>query len=406
MFFRIFLQRGGIKVRKGLNFILFVFLLFLSACGDNNVVIKEQPEGKQHQQKSTNVFKGASFLRDPTKIYTYENSDDTFIVETIKSDNESEQIWNQSIGDGSTKQTIITEEKNGLIIGDAQSSSPALRYPIELGQTWQQCKEENVCITYEIVTLIDNYTTSAGKFTDVVKVKSSDGRSAYFAKEVGLIYVEDQNKDALVELIGLQEFILNHTPGKEAVYHWEEVIDTAGGKHRVDIVPIEDKSYPSGITSAGANEYDVIREGSYEFRVDDITQSEKLAHWLFNMDQNSGRIIGNKPNFIVIQQTESSNSNFGRLFYIHDGKIIEVKVTAGRSNGFSYSGDSIYPLSEDTFLTAWYNNAEDETYYELYTYRITDFAAGTTELINEDKVSLEESEAYFQQFEENLAPAS
>ena len=390
-----------------MNFILFVFLLLLSACGGNDVIIKEQTEGKQPQQKSTNVFKDASFLRDPTKIYTYEYSDDTFIVETIKSDNENEQIWNQSMGDGSTKQTIMTEEKDGLMIGDAQSKSPALQYPIELGQTWQQCNKENECITYEIVTLIDYYTTSAGKFTDVVMVESSNGRTAYFAKEVGLIYVEDQNKDALVELIGLEEFIRNHTPGKEAVYHWEEVLDTAGGKHRVDIVPIEDKSYPSGMTWAGANEFDLIREGSYEFRVDDITQSEKLADWLFNMEQNSGRIIGNKPNFIVIQQIESSNSNYSKLFYIHDEKIVEVKDTAGgSSSGFFYSGDRVYPLSEDTFLTAWYNNAEAETYYELYTYKITDFAAGTTELIKEDKVSLEESEAYFQQFEENLAPAN
>ncbi|MEH7274236.1 hypothetical protein [Neobacillus vireti] len=393
-------------MRKGMNFILFVFLLLLSACGSNDVIIKEQTEEKQLQKKSASKFKDASFLRDPTKIYTYEFSDDTFIVETIERDNENEQIWNQSIGDGSTKQTIMMEEKDGLMIGDAQSKSPALLYPIELGQTWQQCNEENECISYEIVTLIDYYTTSAGKFTDVAMVESSDGRTAYFAKEVGLIYIEDQNKDALVELIGLQEFTRDHTSGKEAVYHWEEVVDTAGGKHRVDIVPIEDKSYPSGMTWAGANEFDLIREGSYEFRVDDITQSEKIDDWLFNMEQNSGRIIGTKPNIIVVQQTESSNSNYSKLFYIHDEKIVEVKDTAGRSSGFFYSGDRVYPLSEDTFLTAWYNNAEVETYYELYTYKITDLAAGTTELIKEDKVRLEESEAYFQQFEENSAPAN
>jgi hypothetical protein len=393
-------------MRKRRNFILFVFLLLLSACGGNNVVIKEQAEEKQTQQKSTDVFKDASFLRDAKKIYTYENSDDIFIVETIKSDNENEQIWNQSMGDGSTKQTIMIEGKDDLMIGDAQSKSPVLRYPIELGQTWQQCNEENECITYEIVDLIDYYTTSAGKFTNVVVVDSNDGRTAYFAKEVGLIYVEDQNKDALVELIGLEEFIRNHTSGNESIYHWEEVLDTAGGKHQVAIVPIEEKSYPSDMTWAGANEFDLIREGSYEFRVDNSKQSEGIGSWLFNMERNSARIIGNKPNFIVVQQTESSNSNFSKLFYIHDGNIVEVKDTAGGSSGFFYTGDRIYPLSEDTFLTAWYNNADVETYYELYTYKITDFAKGTTQLIKEDKVSFEESEDFFQQFKEKLAPAN
>jgi hypothetical protein len=389
-----------------MNFILFVFLLLMSACGGKDVIIKDQTEGKQPQQKSTNVFQDASFLRDPTKIYTYKFSDGTLIVETIKSDNEKEQIWNQSMGDGSTKQTVMNEKKDGLMIGDAPSESPALRYPIEIGQTWQHCNEENECINYEIVALLDYYTTSAGKFTDVVRVKSSDGRIAYFAKEVGLIYVENQNKEALVELRGLQEFSSNPTAAKEAVYHWDEVLDTAGGKHKVDIVPIEEKSYPSDMTWAGANEFDLIREGSYEFRVDDIKQSEKIGDWLFNMERNSGRVIGNKPNFIVVQKTESSNSYSSKLFYIHDEKIVEVKDTAGGSSGFFFSGDRIYPLSEDTFMTAWYNNADVELYYELYTYKITDFATGTTELIKEDKVSLEESEAYFQQFEANLAPAN
>ncbi|MEC1525673.1 hypothetical protein P9D43_27090 [Neobacillus niacini] len=393
-------------MRKGRNFILFVFLLLLSACSDNDVIIKEQIEEEQPQQKILNEFQDASFLRDPTKTYTYEYSDDTFVVETIKSENANEQIWNQSMGDGSTKETIMIEEKDGLMIGDGLSESPALRYPIELGQTWQQCNKENECMNYEIVALLDYYTTSAGKFADVVRVKSSDGRTAYYAKEVGLIYVENQNKEALVQLRGLQEFISNQTAAKEPVYHWDEVLDTAGGKHKVDIVPIEEKSYPSDMTWAGANEFDLIREGSYEFRVDDIKQSEKIGDWLFNMERNSGRVIGSKPNFIVVKQTESSNSYSSKLFYIHDEKIVEVKDTDGNSSGFFYSGDHVYPLSEDTFLTAWYNNADVELYYELYTYKITDFATGKTELIKEDKVSLEESEAYFQQFEENLAPVN
>ncbi|GAA3334403.1 hypothetical protein GCM10020331_102220 [Ectobacillus funiculus] len=46
------------------------------------------------------------------------------------------------------------------------------------------------------------------------------------------------------------------------------------------------------------------------------------------------------------------------------------------TSGFSHSGDHVYPISKDTFIISWYNNADVETYYEVFTYKIVDFASG------------------------------
>lgn len=51
--------------------------------------------------------------------------------------------------------------------------------------------------------------------------------------------------------------------------------------------------------------------------------------------------------------------------------------------------------SKDTFIISWYNNADVDTYYEVFIYKIIDFASGKTKLIKEAQVSLDESEAFF-----------
>ncbi|WP_129728326.1 MULTISPECIES: hypothetical protein [Bacillaceae] len=390
-------------MKKRLFPLLLILVMVLTAC-NNKVTIQNTSEKKQTVEKpkvkETDPFKEASFLRDPSKTYTYEYSNGYVSIETIEKDNGSEQIWNMDLGESGTQQNIYQESNEGLFVGIVDSEGyTAIVYPIKVGASWEVCTDPEDCTNYKIAELLDSYQTPAGKFEHVVVIEADDGGRTYYAKNIGLLAYIDKNGEVISQLKSLQESgnaaaqSSKIDPTKE-VYNWDNVKDTNGKRANVKIVAEQDKTYLSDMSWAGAQEGDTIREGSYKLLINDIPQDVKIGDWVFNMNKNSGEVIGDAPNLIVVNQTEASNSYSSKIFYIHDGKMVEVKNSDGTSD-FSHSGDHIYPISKDTFIISWYNNADVETYYEVFTYKIVDFASGKTNLIKEEQVSLDKSEAFF-----------
>jgi len=390
-------------MKRQLFLLLLILAMALTAC-NNKVITQNNSEEKQTiekpQAEETDPFEKASFLRDSKKTYTYQYSDGSISTETIEQDNGNEQIWNLDLGESGTQQNIYQESNEGLFAGIVDSEGyTAIRYPIKIGTSWEVCMGPEDCTNYEIAELLDSYQTPAGKFAHVVVIKADDGGHTYYAKNIGLLAHIDKGGEVISQLKSLKNSGNTAAqpskidPTKE-VYNWDNVKDTNGKSANVKIVAKQEKTYPSDMSWAGAQEGDIIREGTYNLAINDIPQDVKIGDWLFNMNRNSGEVIGDTPNLIVVNQTEASNSYSSKIFYIHNGKMVEVKNSDGTS-GFSHSGNHIYPISTDTFIISWYNNADAETYYEVFTYKIVDFASGKTKLIKEEQVSLDESEAFF-----------
>ncbi|GAA3334405.1 hypothetical protein GCM10020331_102230 [Ectobacillus funiculus] len=233
------------------------------------------------------------------------------------------------LGESGTQQNIYQESNEGLFLLGLSIVKATLRLFIllKLVLHGKYVRTQRIAPIIKIAELLNSYQTLAGKFEHIVVIEADDGGPYILCeKNIGLLAYIDKNGAVISQLKSLQESgneaaqpSKKLIPQKE-VYNWDNVKDTNGKSANVKIVAEQDKTYLSDMSWAGAQEGDTIREGSYKLLINDIPQDVKIGDWVFNMNKNSGEVIGDAPNLIVVNQTESSNSYSSKIFYIHDGK--------------------------------------------------------------------------------------
>src|SRR5690606_18149435 len=87
---------------------------------------------------------------------------------------------------------------------------------------------------------------------------------------------------------------------------------------------------------AGANEGDIVREGNFKLVVENVA-GKKREYTLnsepmtINENKNHVFITAGTPSILVVSETMSSNSVGASLYYIHDGKLMQVKDADGNA---------------------------------------------------------------------------
>jgi len=158
--------------------------------------------------------------------------------------------------------------------------------------------------------------------------------------------------------------------------------DSSGKKYTVYVIPTSEKkakaSYDSndGWSSvwAGASSGDTLYKGNYKLylKKSGAKSVSYTGVQLKNYTYNSSRKMiysiparyKGQPDLLVVAQTESSNFEFGDIYYVYKGKLKKAK------SGFFYT---LRPqnIGKNTFKTAEYDNGYGKWHLIDYTFTLS-----------------------------------
>ncbi|WP_309087175.1 SH3 domain-containing protein [Domibacillus sp.] len=128
---------------------------------------------------SSKYLRMYSYLRDKTKLYTYESGGQRYTERFIG----TEEGWDKWTSSGQIY--VYREDNRGLYAGWYDSEFlTELVYPLKAGKEWTDIETER---KWKITALNGTLKTRAGTFKNVVTAKSQDGYTDYYALNVGLI---------------------------------------------------------------------------------------------------------------------------------------------------------------------------------------------------------------------------
>lgn len=134
----------------------------------------------QFKNKASNI----SYLPELTKQLVYKSGDDKIVFSHSR-----DQLWLKTVYNHAgevmiSKEESFVETQNGVVFSRPQLVfNFTLGYPIKVGHKWI---DENA-VKMEITDLNSTVRTSAGTFSNVVKVQKSNGYTDYFAPGIGLV---------------------------------------------------------------------------------------------------------------------------------------------------------------------------------------------------------------------------
>ena len=143
----------------------------------------------------------------------------------------------------------------------------------------------------------------------------------------------------------------------------------------------------------GAQEGDQIYKGEYQLALQSTSailylQEAKIGEFVFNTSRKNGFVSKGTPDFFVALQRESSNFSTVKAFYIHRGKVLEVKID---EDDFGITGTCFKALDKGKFLIGNYDNGEGMWYFSTFQ---TDLETGKAKRVNQKKLPLEEGNVY------------
>ena len=128
-----------------------------------------------------------SYLKDKTKVYTYMH------METGKKlkyeyagiynyGNERWDLWKSS-----EDRYIVYEDENGLYSGLIESEHFVdIIYPIKIGESWLTTNK-GMSTNHRATSVSKTVKTPAGTFKNCIEMKTDDGYTSYYAKNVGYV---------------------------------------------------------------------------------------------------------------------------------------------------------------------------------------------------------------------------
>jgi len=143
----------------------------------------------------------------------------------------------------------------------------------------------------------------------------------------------------------------------------------------------------------GAQEGDQIYKGEYQLALQSTSailylQEAKIGEFVFNTSRKNGFVSKGTPDFFVALQRESSNFSTVKAFYIHRGKVLEVKID---EDDFGITGTCFKALDKGQFLIGNYDNGEGMWYFSTFQ---TDLETGKAKRVDQKKLPLEEGNVY------------
>nr|WP_240514113.1 hypothetical protein [Bacillus wiedmannii] len=117
-------------------------------------------------------------------------------------------------------------------------------------------------------------------------------------------------------------------------------------------------------------------------------QEAKIGEFVFNTSRKNGFVSKGTPDFFVALQRESSNFSTAKAFYIHKGKVLEVKIN---EDDFGIAGTCFKALDKGKFLIGNYDNGEGMWYFSTFQ---TDLETGKAKRVDQKKLPLEEGNVY------------
>ncbi len=143
----------------------------------------------------------------------------------------------------------------------------------------------------------------------------------------------------------------------------------------------------------GAQEGDQIYKGEYQLALQSTSailylQEAKIGEFVFNTSRKNGFVSKGTPDFFVALQRESSNFSTVKAFYIHRGKVLEVKID---EDDFGITGTCFKALDKGKFLIGNYDNGEGMWYFSTFQ---TDLETGKAKRVDQKKLPLEEGNVY------------
>ncbi|EPC8421554.1 hypothetical protein COM04_21775 [Bacillus wiedmannii] len=143
----------------------------------------------------------------------------------------------------------------------------------------------------------------------------------------------------------------------------------------------------------GAQEGDQIYKGEYQLALQSTSatlylQEAKIGEFVFNTSRKNGFVSKGTPDFFVALQRESSNFSTAKAFYIHKGKVLEVKIN---EDDFGIAGTCFKALDKGKFLIGNYDNGEGMWYFSTFQ---TDLETGKAKRVDQKKLPLEEGNVY------------
>ncbi|EJQ85265.1 hypothetical protein [Bacillus toyonensis] len=143
----------------------------------------------------------------------------------------------------------------------------------------------------------------------------------------------------------------------------------------------------------GAQEGDQIYKGEYQLALQSTSailylQEAKIGEFVFNTSRKNGFVSKGTPDFFVALQRESSNFSTVKAFYIHRGKVLEVKID---EDDFGITGTCFKALDKGKFLIGNYDNGEGMWYFSNFQ---TDLETGKAKRVDQKKLPLEEGNVY------------
>ncbi|GAB6419728.1 hypothetical protein bcgnr5372_19490 [Bacillus luti] len=140
-------------------------------------------------------------------------------------------------------------------------------------------------------------------------------------------------------------------------------------------------------------EGDQIYKGEYQLALQSTSatlylQEAQIGEFVFNTSRKNGFVSKGTPDFFIALQRESSNFSTAKVFYIHKGKVLEVKFGEG---DIGIAGTCFKTLDKGKFLIGNYNNGEGMWYFSTFQ---TNLDTGEAKQIDEKKLPLEEGKTY------------
>ena len=154
---------------------------------------------------------------------------------------------------------------------------------------------------------------------------------------------------------------------------------------------------------AGANEGDIVREGNFKLVVENVA-GKKREYTLnsepmtINENKNHVFITAGTPSILVVSETMSSNSVGASLYYIHDGKLMQVKDADGNA-GYGFLEGAFKQVGSSTYQMVNYYNFEGIWHFQDIQ---IDFETGIARETKSEELDFETGQAKYNEWKNEM----
>ncbi len=169
--------------------------------------------------------------------------------------------------------------------------------------------------------------------------------------------------------------------------------DKDGRKYVVKISPIKEEKKVEEEGYGSVAKGDTVYSGDYHLILllnDKEKQKITLKDLTINKDNPLFKVIEGKRDLLLIGQSEGLNINYGYVYMLEDGKLVQLKNADENTDTFSFSQTAFREVQPYFYQTAFYDNSQAKWTFSMYQ-------------LNESKHTLSSSSKETYEFEEGTA---